>query len=88
MGERFLAIYILAGVHRGNGLDGVPMVRCGNANSIDVITGNQLTKINIGLTVLVLVALVGAVTSGVPAGGITVRNGHTDNVLVPHEPVL
>ena len=37
MGERFLAVNILAGVHRGDGLDGMPMVRRGNAHRVDVI---------------------------------------------------
>ena len=88
VGERFLAVNILAGVHRGDGLDGMPLVGRGDAHRVDVIARNQLTEIHVGLAVLVLVTLVGGVTGGVATGGVAIRNGHADDVFVAHEPSL
>ena len=86
--ERLLAVNILAGVHRGDGLDGMPQVRRGDAHRVDVVARDQLAKVDIGLTVLVIVTLVGGVTGGVATGGVAVRNGHADDVFVAHKPSL
>ena len=86
--QRLLAVNILAGVHRGDGLDGVPLVRRGDAHRVDVIARDQFTEIHVVLAVLVLVTLVGGVTGGVATGGVAIRNGHADDVFVAHEPSL
>ena len=88
MGQRFFAVDILAGVDSFDRLDGMPMIRRGDANGVDVLAINDLAIVVVRLAVLVLVTLVGAITGGVAAGGVTVGNRNGNHVGIGHKPVL
>ena len=66
----------------------MPMIRGGDADGVDIITGDNFAVIVVRLAVLVLVTLVGGIAGGVAAGGVTVGNGHANDVFVAHEPSL
>ncbi|MBA7715514.1 hypothetical protein ES703_124562 [subsurface metagenome] len=50
--QGLLAVNILAGLRRHNYRYRVPVVRCGDANRVDIIPGNHLAKINVRITAL------------------------------------
>ena len=62
VGERLFAIDILAGVQCGDGDEGMPVVRCGDDDGVDILALQQLAEIGISLTAFEARLLVLAVT--------------------------
>ena len=74
VGQRFLAIDILAAAQRRERRDGVPVVRGGNADRVNILAVDDLTKIIVGRAVLVPVALIHLLLGVVAAGGIHIAD--------------
>ena len=48
--ERFLPVNVLAGAGGGDNRNGVPVIRCGNHDRINIVAGQQLAKIFVPFT--------------------------------------
>jgi hypothetical protein len=79
--ERFFAVHILASIQGGDGDDGVPVIRRGDDDGVDVLAGEELAEVAVGLAafeggVLVLAVALGDGLLGVlTAVGIDIADG-------------
>ena len=88
VGQRLLAVDVFARAQRRQTLDGVPVVGRGDADQVDVLAGDQLAKIVIGLTArspfcrILRVEVVDLFLGGFAARGVHVADSEHLHVLV------
>jgi hypothetical protein len=83
--RRLFTIHIFAGLGGGDGNYRVPMVLSGNHYRIDVLTGQQVTKVVVRGTAFVAVVLVNQLFSRLSPGFNDIANGSHPNACVIQE---
>ena len=89
--ERLLAVHVLAGVDRGDGGDGVPVVRRGDDDGVDVLVGDEFAEVGVGRATLeggllvLAVAFFDGLLGVFAAVGVHVADAHDLDFLAAEE---
>jgi len=85
VGQRLLAVDVLATVERSDAGQRVPVVRRADADRVDVLAGNECAEVLIGSAVFVAVLLVDNAANSVAMFGLDVADSHKLDSLALHE---